>query len=449
MNSLQQKLFTIILMIVIITVAYIVNAQLINTATIHNTGQISTTIWAKSGSAEDIQAAVDAVAAGGGIVYVPAGSFPFNGSRTVYNGMSVGVVVPGGVSVIGAGKDVTNLTCTAETSNVMLYCDGSNDKPIRISGITFIGYGPLPGETNDDDHNQQGVLMWNCKKFRVDHCRFLNFPGHGVQAACYTHVARNEEGELQYYWNWGLIDHCDFDNPYKENPGTWAWGYGIGLGGGAGGTEPIAWLYNISDIIGRWDIETNPIRCALYQWNSSTNQYDLVDPYGGKYFRWLVYIEDCTFKRCRHGIASNGGVWYVARHNYFEHNYPEGWPNVDIHGAMGNQGWFGGRGAEVYDNIINETTVTGGWGIDYRGGGGVVFNNTIISCSYGVSMRYEGPDTNVVCWVNDLWIWNNTFTDVNTQIYDPYNLYDEEVHYFLRERPNYTPYPYPHPLTIG
>ncbi|MEM2742030.1 MAG: hypothetical protein QXD95_07790, partial [Nitrososphaeria archaeon] len=209
-----------------------------------------------------------------------------------------------------------------------------------------------------------------------------------------------------------------------------------------------AWLYNLSDILGRWDIETNPIRCALYQWNETTQSYDLVDPYGGKYFRWLVYIENCTFKRCRHGIASNGGVFYVARYNYFEYNYPVSWPNVDVHGAQGNQGFFGGRGAEVYCNIINESSVVGGWGIDFRGGGGVVFNNTFISCNYGVSMRYEGANTNRVCWVRDLWIWNNAFINVAIEIYDPYNLYDEEVHYFLRQRPNYTPYSYPHPLTI-
>jgi len=443
---------------ILIVSVYAINAQLTNTAIIYSTGRISTNkVWAKSGSAEDIQAAVDAVAAaGGGIVYVPAGNFTFDSERASMYVSGIGIIyygvrVPGGVNVIGAGKDVTILQSEEPTNtarHIMFFCDGSNDKPIRISGITFVGY--VVGNKDDGTYPfiHEGVRMWNCKKHRVDHCKFLNFPGSGVSASCYQSASKRENGEDQYYWNWGVIDHCDFDNPYKANSGTWQYGYGVSLGGGGRGTAPQAWLYNLSDILGRWDIETNPVRCALYQWNATKNAYDLVDPYGGKYFRWLVYIEDCTFRRCRHGIASNGGVFYVARHNYFEYNYPIGWPNVDVHGAQGNQGFWGGRGAEVYDNIINESEVAGGWGIDFRGGGGVVFNNTIISCDYGVSMRYEGADTNTVCWVKDLWIWNNTFIDVTTQIYDPYNLYEEGVHYFLQPRPNYTPYPYPHSMTL-
>jgi hypothetical protein len=454
MTSKHQTILPTILATILIIAVYAANAQLTNIAKIHNTGQISVNkIWAKSGSAEDIQAAVDAVtAAGGGIVYVPAGNFSFNSERASTSVSGIGTVyygvwIPGGVSVIGAGKDMTVLISSQPShKTVMFFCDGSNDKPIRISGITFVGY--VVGDKDDGTYPYvgYGVRMWNCKKYRVDHCKFLNFPESGVGTGCFQSAAKLENGEYQYYWNWGVVDHCDFDNPYKANSGTWGFGYGVSVIGGGAGTAPIAWLFNLSDILGKWDIETNPIRCALYQWNATKNAYDLVDPYGGKYFRWLVYIEGCTFKRCRHGIASNGGAFYVARHNYFEYNYPIGWPNVDVHGAQGNQGFFGGRGAEVYGNIINETTVTGGWGIDFRGGGGVVFNNTIISCSYGISMRYDGENTNVVCWVKDLWIWNNTFIDVSTQIYDPYDLYEEGVHYFLQPRPNYTPYQYPHPL---
>lgn len=436
------KILTVIVLMEIITITPVISS-FTNTVIITSTGQISTNyIVARSGNPQDIQAAVDAVAAaGGGTVYIPAGDWVFN----IPSNEDCGVVVPGGVNLIGAGKDVTILRMMQpfqdQRNQVMIGVDGRNMKPTRISGITFIG-NLSNGEGTQ--YSLYGLGIGDCKNFRVDHCKFIDFSGAGVGTDCYTTAVNYENGEYQYYWNWGLIDHCDFDNPYKETVGG-IWAYGVAVFGPG---RSDAWLYNLSDILGRWDIETNPIRCALYEWNSQQQKYVLVDPYGGKYFRWLVYIEDCTFKRCRHGIASNGGVFYVARHNHFEYNDPIGWPNVDVHGAMGNEGWWGGRGAEVYSNVIDETEHSGGWGIDYRGGGGVVFNNTIISCDYGVSMRYEGANTNVVCWVKDLWIWSNNFIDVTTTIYDPYNIYDEEVHYFLRQRSNYISYTYPHPLTL-
>jgi len=448
MSSLQQKLFAITLMIVIITAAYIVNAQLTNTATIHNTGQISTTIWAKSGSAEDIQAAVDVIAAaGGGIVYVPAGNFSFNSERTSYGGMYAGVVIPGGVSVIGAGKDVTILTSLQPNSTWtnMFYCDGSNDKPIRISGITFVGY--VVGNVDDGTYPYvaQGVFLWNCKKFRVDHCKFINFPNHGVQCAVRAHPDRLENGEYQYYWNWGLIDHCDFDNPYKENSGTWTWGYGVGMGGGCGSSSPQkeqTWLYNLSDIFGKWDIETNPIRCALY--NASTGE--VIDPYGGKYFRWLVYIEDCTFARCRYAVASNTGGFYVFRHNtvYVSPAYGTfAKAGLDVH--EGDTTYVGGRGLEAYNNTIIGCGDYSDQAFKLRAGGGVIYNNTIRDVGTAYWLLKADWATDERNYVKDLYIWNNTYTNVGT-IVSAASFYQENVHYFLQAK-SYTPYQYPHPLT--
>ncbi|MEM3640623.1 MAG: hypothetical protein QXH37_01710 [Candidatus Bathyarchaeia archaeon] len=441
MNSLYQKTFAIILIIIIITTAYFVNAQLTNTATIHNTGQISTTIWAKSGSAEDIQAAVDVVAAaGGGIVYVPRGDFSFNGSRTVYNGYSAGVVVPGGVSVIGAGKDKTNLTCTSETSEVMFYCDGSNNLPIRISGITFKGYGP--SGNNDEEHFQEGILMWNGKNYRIDHCRFLDFMGHAILTSCYKHPDPDE-----YHWNWGLIDHCDIDNPYKERPGTWTWAYGIGVDGGCGSSSPQkeqTWLYNLSDILGRWDIETNPIRCALYD-----SDGNLLDPYGGKYFRWLVYIEDCTFARCRYAVASNTGGFYVFRHNtvYVSPSYGTfSKAGVDVH--EGDTTFVSGRGLEAYNNTIIGCSDSSDQAFKLRAGGGVVFNNAMQDLGIAFWLLKAPWATNERNYVKDLWIWNNTYTNVDTNV-SADSFYQEGTHYHFYEKPDYIPFTYPHPLTLS
>jgi hypothetical protein len=449
MTSKHQTILPTILATILIIAVYAANAQLTNTAKIHNTGQISVNkIWAKSGSAEDIQAAVDAVAAaGGGIVYVPAGNFFFNSERTTYNGRRVGVAIPGGVSVIGAGKDVTILTSLQPTytHSAMFFCDGSNDRPIRISGITFVGY--VAGDIDDGTYPYvgYGVYMWCCKKFRVDHCKFLNFPDAGVGCQVYSEASKGENGVYQFYWNWGLIDHCDFDNPYKdERSGTWYWGYGVNVGGPGG---PYAWLYNLSDILGRWDIETNPVRCALYQWNSSEQRYYLVDPYGGKYFRWLVYIEDCNFTRTRHATTSYGSAFYVVRYCTFTEPRPKGYPMSDVHGSL-QVGGMGGRGLESYDNVYYAAQgYAYSCAFGMRGGGGVIFNNTIYNCREGVGLSKD-QDTTPDFLVNDLWIWGNNFVNVTYPISDPQNLYTEGEDYRLQARPNYVPYPYPHPLAL-
>jgi hypothetical protein len=447
----RAKMLTFLVMIIIIT-AYVVNAQLTSTVKIESVGEISTTkVWARSGSAEDIQAAVDAVAeAGGGIVYIPAGDFTFNASRTVdpWKGRPCGVVIPAGVSVFGAGKDVTNLTSIwyAGQNSAMFFCDGSNCQPIRISGITFKGY--VYGDTDGEPYNYVGigVRMYNCKNFRVDHCRFIDFPDAGVACNVYTHASKWENGEYQYWWNWGVVDHCDFDQSYKLRSGTWRWGYGVGANGA--GRTTNGWLYDISDILGRWDIESNPIRCALYD-----DSGNLIDPYGGKYFRWLVYVEDCTFKRCRHAITSSGCVWYVARHNRFEIRGSGGMAYVDVHG----RGFPSGRGAEVYDNIFEDNA----HGIWFRGGGGVVFNNTFNGLYLGIWINndyWNSSEPEYLEYVHDLWIWNNTFNNVQIPFDNYQNQATPSEDYFtdipgyetdpLPPKPGYTPYFYPHPLTL-
>jgi len=432
------KIITVIVLLEIILIAPVLSS-FTNTAIIENIGQISTSyIVARSGNPQDIQAAVDTVAAvGGGTVYIPAGDWVFN----IPSDADCGVEVPGGVNLIGAGKDVTILRMTQpfqdQRNQVMIGVDGRNMKSTRVSGITFIG-NMSNGEGTQ--YGLTGLSLDNCKNFRVDHCKFIDFSGSGVDAGVYTVAVNPENGEYQYYWNWGLIDHCDFDNPYKDTVGG-SWGYGISVFGPG---RPDAWLYDLNDILGKWDIETNPIRCALYEWNSQQQKYQLVSTNGGKYFRWLVYIEDCTFNRCRHGVASSNEAFYVARHCTFTR--PEPYCLVDVHGALGVD-WWGGRGMEVYDCTLDGT----GWAvsiaaIDYRGGGGVCFNNLIKNIPYGVRMSADNQQQ-WVCLVNNLWIWGNTFQNVDTQIHDMYDLYTEGQQYHLQAPANYQPYPYPHPLT--
>jgi hypothetical protein len=381
---------------------------------IKSTGSISTNqIIAKSGSPQDIQTAVNTVAAaGGGIVYVPEGEFVFNPPQVQWG---CAVEVPGGVNVIGAGVDRTILKQTVTTSGLTTYffgIDGTNGKPSRISGFTLMVTGL--SKTEPEDAQTVGICVDDAKDFRIDHINFFNF----TNMAIYAGNSR------------GVIDHCSFDNPYKDDtsvpPEGRIWGYGIVVVG------DWTWASDINSLLGHYD-------------DLST----------------VVYIEDCSFRRCRHCIAANGGAHYVARHNYFTEMILAHYGSyVDAHG--GTPSAVGTRCVEIYDNIIEDSPCDArslsdpqywgqylGLGVGIRGGGGVVFNNTIKYCRNGIRLysdfAYEQTKPKAI------WIWNNNFINVE----NPFDAWQdtisitENVDYFLYAKAGYTPYPYPHPLTLG
>lgn len=379
----RTKLYAIFLVLVMLVGIFILSAAislLTNSITIPSGGSVlipGTNVWAISGSPEDIQAAVDAVvAAGGGTVYVPEGDFVFNPTKSPAE-----VVVPGGVNVIGQGKGVTILRETQHIPTnrlAMFHLDGANGLPIRISGISFIGY-----VENEDETRNQGVQIVNVIDFRVDHCEFIDFSSFG----CVPSGGR------------GVIDHCDFDNPYKDVSGG-SWGYGPGMGGD-----------------GSWE----PIDYYLGQYNGKKN---------------IVYIEDCTLSRLRHATDCATGGWYVVRHCTITEPRPITYGMVNVHG------FNHGRGLEAYNNtIIGAGSMSSATWI--RGGGGVIFNNTFRDFAFALGMAAEATGEYAV---NDLWFWGNTLINVQNEV-DPGQPFTEGVEFFLEERPGYVPYTYPHPLT--
>lgn len=387
----NTKLFAIILVLVMLAGIFSLSpaiSSLMKGVVIRSTGEISTAyVTARSGSPEDIQAAVDAVAAeGGGVAYVPAGNFTFNVTG------SSGVDVPGGVNVIGAGKDITILTQPQDPPqrSTMFYVHGENGKRVRISGITFDGY------VSSEDYGTSGILLETVKDFRIDHCSFEDFTSRAVGA-----------GNGFKGINRGVIDHCDFDNPYKDIIGG-AWGYGIIVWG-----DGETWEPDINNLLGHYDDVNN-----------------------------VVYIEDCNFSRCRYGVAGNGLGFYVVRYSTVTECRPTHWAGFDVHAAPG------GRGIEAYNNtIIGPEYVGGGYaaqGFKIRGGGGVIYNNTITNCSRGIWLIKEGEDEQK--WVHDLWIWSNT-KNMGTMVVNDGG-YVENQDYFLTQKSEYTPYPYPHPLAL-
>jgi hypothetical protein len=136
---------------------------------------------------------------------------------------------------------------------------------------------------------------------------------------------------------------------------------------------------------------------------------------------------------------------------------------IDVHESYASSPYVGGRGLEAYDNILI-WNASNDWGAAYafliRGGGGVIYNNTIqyitYQNSYAIYAAKRG--SNPLCYVKNLYIWGNTLIGTSNLlkiVNEGYGLLQENVDYFLRS-PNqqqdgfvYAPYPYPHPLTRG
>jgi hypothetical protein len=390
-------------------------SSLTTSVIIQNIGSVSLSLnrYAQSGSAADIQAAVDYISSRGGVgnVYIPVGTYNF-----VEIGQSWRTVeVPIGINIFGAPteRDAKGQVITWNTVLVMpnevasgevwFYFYGNDmSKKSRFSDIQLQGYRTShPSSTS----MHIGVAIGGgdndrVKDFRVDHCYFLNCAGGGV--AAYGSPMTNKQ---TYYYCSGVVDHCRFVNtgtirvePYESRTVD----YGVHAERGTGWTgDP-------------WD--TNP------------------DNVLGKYTDYSVYVEDCYFSGWRHCVVARGGEHIVVRYSTIEHD--NGYGSLDIHGD------YAGRALEVYNCQILDAT---GWAeaIWFRAGAGIITNNT---CSgYDLLAYLINENSNPTFRVKDLYIWNNTgVTSVQS------NGVPLNTDYFLRAPTtfNYTPFTYPHPLTF-
>jgi hypothetical protein len=413
-------------------------SSLMNSVIIGSSGQISTsTIAAASGSATDIQAAVNWIVGRGGIgnVYIPEGTFNFVEVGESWTG--VRVVIPAGVNLFGAPTERYANGTVVEWKTVLrlpwdvpgswlggsgtppqqggpkglkwFQITGSGDpnKPSRVSDIKFVGYRSVD---NTSKMIIGGISIEKVMDFRVDHCYFEHICGGGVTAS-------GVSGR-------GVIDHCFFVNPVgQRGPGDWdtdTIGYGVMASRGMG------------DL---WEVDVSKVL--------------------GKYTDYTVFIEDCYFEKWRHCVAANSGAHYVIRYSTIKNDF--GYGSLDAHGwgtmSDGVVTQVGTRAVEIYNcNIIDAIQYTHGTFI--RGGAGVAFNNTVGGGTYADFIYFSNEaQANVSkCWINDWWVWNNTMLAGCTEIieYDPYGNIAEGVNYF-RYAPHtfdYEPYPYPHPLTL-
>ena len=421
-------------------------SSLMNRVIIRSSGQISTdlpTITAASGYWQDIQVAVNWVVAAGGIgnVYIPEGTFNFVNVGESWHRVDI----PAGVNIFGAptertsgleydgvGMNPNNQVVEWKTVLVMPYeipdnnlnnrkwffrfqGTGDPNKPSRISDIKFVGY-----HTHGSRHG--GVEAYNIYDLRVDHCFFHNTAG------CAVNIRSVANGVTR-----AVVDHCRLVNDYGYVE-WWFEDCSVQYGIMMRAVETTRWEEDISKIL-------------------------------GNYTEYTVFIEDNYFSRWRHCACANDGIHWVFRHNSIEKDSIVG--SIDSHGTYD---YVGTRAAEIYNNLIidpilnkhpenYDTSIPAngqdGIVVNWRGGGGVFFNNYLRNYKYGVYMTDEGDVQK--CYPHDIWIWNNTWVNVQHEVTTVYtgNYYiTEDVDYFLRP-PNqeqdgfeYTPYPYPHPLTI-
>jgi hypothetical protein len=340
-------------------------------------------IDAASGSPSDIIEALEQANPGDNI-RIPAGTFDFDES----------IYLDAGVNIVGAGRDETILQTNGELVNALFIVDGSNGLPVGFAHMKLIG-----DQQDDSDLMDDGIELRNgCQDFRITEVEFESF---GQQAIGVNGNAR------------GVIDNCRFINIYR--PAIANFGYGVCvMGDGDDGWE---------------------------------RPFILGDENA-------VFVEDSYFIGNRHAVASNNGSRYVFRYNLVEDNGGEGaWVQaIDAHGP-GYGSSRGSRSYEVYNNTVDNANTTCWVAMYIRGGDGVIFNNNIsggISTAPIMLTNESGSEYPALDQIRELYVWENYYEDsltvpTNWSPGDP-RVVQEGRDYFNYERPDYTPYPYPHPL---
>ncbi|MHC3128452.1 MAG: hypothetical protein IBV52_00025 [Candidatus Bathyarchaeota archaeon] len=385
---------------------------------------------ATSGSIEDIQVAIDWVtAAGGGTVYVPEGSFTFDasGDRRVY------IDVPqGSIQIVGAGIDKTVLQMPIDDSapnTAMFVVDGLSGGRVRISGITF------KGRPNRDtsDTGDSGIVLKSCTDFRVDHCSFWDMGGSGVSVYDADNTYGTSGGDINKV-SQGVVDHCEFHRIYKSQATYAGNGYGYGV------------VVN---------------RAYHYLWTVPNLYPD--DPWTmfGKYYK-NTYIEDCYFEGCRHAVCGNWAGAYVLRYSTIE---DQGTYAALTTGHPIRSEVLGMLTCEIYNVTVCNTGkyVSKHPGFHVEGGSALIYNNVIENTgepafSIGDCEAYN-PEFYPLGNTKEVYIWNNqilgsTINGVHLGDNSGFGgnpAPTEGEQYFLHAPPtekNYTPYQYPHPLTL-
>jgi len=218
------------------------------------------------------------------------------------------------------GNGITNTIISLPTAPYAFAFTGKSGIPFRLTGIEFSG-------TNvHGAHNQTITIGGNCTNWRIDN----------------NHFYRTKNGNdiwVTTYNNWGVIDSNIFEDSSQE------------------GITP---QYGNSDAIASWtDVLTPGSANAVYIENNTFT-------YTSNYASGGIHV-----------VTGFLGSRYVFRSNTITLNDGTEFDSViDMHSSyyISGLGYDATRWTEVYNNNVSGTSV--GWALNWRGGNGIAFSNT-------------------------------------------------------------------------
>jgi hypothetical protein len=365
-------------------------------------------VQATSCSRADVQVAIDA-ANDGDVVLVPTGVCTW----------TVRVdITDKAITLQGAGTGntiITDATTDHEWDSTydLIRVTEANGKPFRITGFTLSnGNGP-----------HVIYVGGTAREWRIDHISFISptDQARAIWVSGYTY---------------GVIDHCTFNRVRGQC------------------------IYFRSDN----DAWNRPLSLGTAN---------------------AVYIEDCTFEYIGTGEVSvtdadNGGR-FVFRHNRVTNGY-YGQHDLQVNYQRGTFSF------EVYENEFTDTLGLWQWAFT-RGGTGVIFNNTVAGYDIGPWLaNYRSCDAHGIWGMCDgdnpidgnlesngypcldqtgrsydsdhdgiqdlepVYEWGNTLNGGDADFFvktdcQGLHIHENRDYYNDTQRPSYTPYVYPHPLT--
>ena len=374
---------------------------------------VAINIKATSCSASDIQGAIEKVIrAGGGTTNIPA----CKADDTWGTGDYIEVKTDVTFRLKGAGIDSTVLGYQdgatpgnrADPSTGMFF-EGSG--LVELSDFTFRG--------SDTTKIATGIKIYsmNTENLRIHHTRIQKFSNSAL------YVCQNPNSPM-------IIDHNEIGDQYGKGM------YGVRIHG-------------------------------------TNKQSDYVIPASfGVNNPMAAFIEDNTFDNCYHSVSAFATSNVVFRHNRVKNptSYIDGHgPCFDIGCRSDNDTRSGTYIYEIYDNTIDCGRYP--WGVNIRGGTGIITDNSFISCDIGMRLEMEPcsagsncraqqdcPHSNTdanVCYQApyQYWVWNNRIqgrgeifgTDGNQCIRKNYEYYlrSPQIDDLVK---SYAKYPYPHPV---
>jgi hypothetical protein len=418
------------------------------------------TIAARSLSPADVQAAVDS-AADGDTVTIPAGSATWSSTVTIRNKA---------VSVIGAGMGSTVITCNGRNA---FNIEGVYGKFFRISGMTFRGSPGGNGYTSFIIN-----IMGTSRAWRVDHIHFDSTSGGfgmiGVDGYTY-----------------GVVDNCRvtgpeprhwFVRPYENtfcapyDAGSYAWNRPLSLG-----TENAVYIESNDIRYDRfvqgstspvWDARSGARYVVRYNHikNGFAGHHGAESRHARGTFSWEIYNNTFEYDQLV-WVALNlrGGAGVIHNNKFIFHGGNSGSPFIIAEyragGSASGDPWLNQCDStpeyicSIFKGDTNPLCTTGtcppGMGVPIPIDGNI--DGTGYPCRDQIGITYNGRD-DLIQASSPVYEWNNVCeegcgaggSNPNFVVHTGATHVKQGRDYFNdAQKPGYTPYTYPHPLTNG